>query len=312
MALARGDPAPACPGALLLKSRGARVPGGHGRGWLLASPWRQPSGPAALLIRGLTTPAPVVRAGEARAGRPGPGARAGRPGRGSRAGKARAGESQRAGVRAGEARAGGSGPGRSEPRPPGASLPSLQGRQSGSDGSDGGRRAAPAGETGPGGPLLGRRVAHHSVRGSPVYPSCTAVTWCPWFSALSGSTVLLVAGDHASVQTKQPPKLESACGAPLWGPCVVWLAAPNPKGPRASQGPQRTPLSGAGKVPGPQPGPRRSRAGPAALQQLHAEVPSIFSHMYFWLSSFIRSICRVGLYLFSFLLYTAEWLKNPP
>ena len=146
-------------------------------------------------VRGLTTPAPVVRAGE---------------------------------VRAGEVRA----------RPLCVSPLACRAGRGGSA-SDGGAEQHRQEEQVLEGLSSAVAVAHRSVRGSPVYhPSCLAVTWCLWFSALSGSTVLLVTETMLLSRPTSLPNWSLLAGSPRFGdPCVVWLAAPNLKGPGSPQSP---------------------------------------------------------------------------
>lgn len=131
-------------------------------------------------------------------------------------------------------------PGRSVRRIPCAFLLARRAGRGGSA-SDGGAEPAPAGETGPAGPLHGR--------GSRPPTPCEGRSST---TQLSGSYVVSVGqwslrqhsplghGDHASVQTNQPPKLESACGEPpLWGPLCGLAGCSQSKGPRVSPEPLR-------------------------------------------------------------------------
>ena len=69
-------------------------------------------------------------------------------------------------------------------------------------------------------------------------PSCLAVTWCPWVSGLSGSTVLLVTETMLLSRPTSLPNWSLLAGSPRFGdPCVVWLAAPSLKGPGSPQSP---------------------------------------------------------------------------
>lgn len=60
----------------------------------------------------------------------------------------------------------------------------------------------------------------------------------PWFSGLSGSTVLLVMETMLLSRPTCLPNWSLLVGSPCFGaPCVVWLATPNLKGPGSPQGP---------------------------------------------------------------------------
>ena len=192
--------------------------------------------------------------------------------------------------------------------------PGLQGRQR-RLGLRWGRRAAPAGGAGPGGPLLGRG-------GRP--PLRARVARLP--PQLPGSHVVSVVQcslrkhsplghrDHASVQTNQPPKLESACGEPpLWGPLCGLAGCSQSKGPRVSPGPLRTPLSGAGVSLGPpKPGSRDPRV-PSPCSSFSSSIlkfhPLLLTYIFGHL--FIQSICQGWtLPFFIFTLYCGV-VKEP-
>lgn len=283
-----------------------RVPGGHGRGaQRTASPCAEGGrlAPLAADVRGLTTPPQWSEPGGQGRGGQGRGAKGRGPGPG------------------GQGR--GSGPGGQGRGGPGPGVRSRGGQGRGSQGPGGQSQAPCASSPWPAGQAerlsglrwgtgsTGRRnrswrasprpwpVAHHSV-GSPVYyPSCLAVTWCPWFSALSGSTVLLVTETMLLSQTNQPSQTGVCCEA-LWGPLWSGWLLPTLKGPGPPRA-LRTPLSVQG-VPEPAAGAERSQ-GPQPCSSSAAPCGSsihFLSHV-FWLS--VHPIQSVGLDFTSFHFY---------
>lgn len=101
-------------------------------------------------------------------------------------------------------------------------------------------------------------------------------------------------GDHASVQTNQPPKLESACGEPPpWVPLCGLAGCSQSKGPRVSPEPLR-PCSGVGVSLGPPKSGSRGSRVPIPCSSFSNSIlmfyPLLFTYVFGYL--FIRSICQ--------------------
>lgn len=169
----------------------------------------------------------------------------------------------------------------------------------------------PAGQAEAARPLMGAQSKHPqekqvleglSVAVAVAHPLHARVTHPP--PQLSGSYLVSMVqwslrqrsplghGDHASLQTNLPPKLEFACGEPpLWGPLCGLAGYSQSKGPRVSPGPLRS-CRAVGVSLGPQKSGSRDSRVPIPCSSFSNSIsmfyPLLFTYVFGYL--FIQSI----------------------